>query len=303
MSTSWVAEIVFESSKYKLIKYYYSENEGAFEITDGGITNKKGSFKYENVAPQSGGNISFNDGQNTSSTYTNLFFVIYDGSTEFADNNMKVHECTSDKDNGSYTYDGLKGNSLTSIKFTNMKADRSELNAITSVVAPETKAPTVVQETPQKSVEAPETKQQAQAPAAAAPETIPDEVKNFNGVTLRNNKGTIQVYIPNGYSISKYDIFFNKPISAATYHEDRRGSPLDAGYFDLSINKNNKKHVFIDLGRNTTYEHKPIFQDMFHIKDNNNSLLINAKIMDNSDTKFARIVYGGIEVPSQTITL
>ena len=302
MSTSWVAEIVFESSKYKLIKYYYSENEGAFEITDGGITNTNGSFKYENVAPQSGGNISFNDGQNTSSTYTNLFFVIYDGSTEFADNNMKVHECTSDKDNGSYTYDGLKGNSLKSIKFTNMTVNTSGLNAITSVVAPSEPAQEAQTQT-QRVDELNKTKQETAVVAQKTPETIPNEVKNFKGVTLRNNKGTIQVYIPNGYSISKYDIFFNKPISAATYHEDRGGSPLDAGYFDLSINKNNKKHVFIDLRRNTTYEHEPTFQDMFHIKGSDNSLLINAKIMDNSDEKFKRIVYGGIEVPSQTITL
>lgn len=138
---SWVAEIVFASSTYKLIKYYYSENEGAFEITHDGITNKNGSFKYEIVDTQSGGGISFKDGENTTSTYTKLFFVIYNGTAKFAANNMKVRECTSATNNGSYTYDGLNGNSLTSIKFTNMKADRSKLNAITSVVVPETKAP------------------------------------------------------------------------------------------------------------------------------------------------------------------
>jgi len=136
MSTSWVAEIVFKSSTYKLIKYYYSENEGAFEINKDGITNKNGSFKYEIVDTQSGGEISFKEGENTTSTYTKLFFVIYDGSTEFAKDNIIVRECTSATNNGSYTYDGLKGNSLTSIKFTNMKADRSKLNAITSVVVP-----------------------------------------------------------------------------------------------------------------------------------------------------------------------
>ena len=145
---SWVAEIVFASSTYKLIKYYYSENEGAFEITHDGITNKNGSFKYEIVDTQSGGGISFKDGENTTSTYTKLFFVIYNGTAKFAANNMKVRECTSATNNGSYTYDGLNGNSLTSIKFTNMKADRSKLNAITSVEEALVVAPAVAPAAP-----------------------------------------------------------------------------------------------------------------------------------------------------------
>ena len=310
MSTSWVAEIVFASSTYKLIKYYYSENEGAFEINKDGITNTKGSFKYENVAQQSGGKISFNDGQNTSSTYDKLFFVIYDGSTEFAKDNIIVHECTS-ANNGSYTYDGLNGNSLKSITFTGIAVKDSNLNAITSVVAPAVAPATqVVPEAPAAPtsvVASPAAKPAAPAakPAAVVPkvEEIPDTVTNFKGVTLRNNKGTIQVYIPAGYWIGKYDIFFDTPISAATYNDDRGGSPLDAVYFDLSINKNNKKHVFIDLRRSTKYKHEPIFQDMFRIKDNNNSLLTDAKIIDNTDKRYPRIVYDGFEVPSQTIPL
>jgi len=310
MSTSWVAEIVFKSSTYKLIKYYYSENEGAFEINKDGITNKNGSFKYEIVDTQSGGKISFKKGDNTSSTYTKLFFVIYDGSTEFADNNMKVHECTSATDNGSYTYEGLNGNSLTSITFTNMKVEDSKLNAITGVVVPAAPAQTnqqakssapETQVVPESLAAPAQTNQQAKSSAPVV-EKIHEAVKTFKGVTLRNNKGTIQVYIPSGYNIGKYDIFFDTPISAATYRCIEK-SPYDAADFDLFIDEKNKTHVYIEPTRKKKYEHKPKFQDMFHIKDNNNSLLTKAKIIDNTDKRYPRIVYGGFEVPSQTIPL
>ena len=282
---SWVAEIVFKSSTYKLIKYYYSENEGAFEITHDGITNKNGSFKYEIVDTQSGGGISFKDGENTTSTYTKLFFVIYNGTAKFAANNMKVRECTSATNNGSYTYDGLNGNSLTSIKFTNMKADRSDLNAITGVEEAPAEAP----------AEAPQADSSVVAPAPAAPtpaaptpvvEEIPNEVKNFNGVTLRNNKGTIQVYIPDGYSIEAYDIKFNKEISNAYYSVDSKGRKYDA--IDISVGTSEKPEKLQNVyasgdiieGKPVKYEQSDRYQDMFKIFNKSGLILSDAEITD-----------------------
>ena len=290
---SWVAEIVFASSTYKLIKYYYSENEGAFEITHDGITNKNGSFKYEIVDTQSGGGISFKDGENTTSTYTKLFFVIYNGTAKFAANNMKVRECTSATNNGSYTYDGLNGNSLTSIKFTNMKADRSKLNAITSVVVPETKAPAAAaaQTTPAAPASVVvQTNQQAKAtsqPVVAqktSVEEIPNEVKTFKGVTLRNNKGTIQVYIPDGYSIAAYDIKFNKEIANAYYRVDNRGRKYDA--IDISVGTSKKSDKlqnvyaageFVD-SEPVKYEPSDRYQDMFKIFNESGLIISDAEI-------------------------
>jgi len=295
---SWVAEIVFESSKYKLIKYYYSENEGAFEITDDGITNKSGSFKYEIVDTQSGGGISFKDGENTTSTYTKLFFVIYNGTAKFADNNMKVRECTS-TNNGSYTYEGVNGNSLTSIKFTNMKVNRSGLNAITGVEeappaeAPATKAAQVVPES-----SAAQTNQQAKAtsqtvvaptPVVLKVEQIPDAVKKFNGVTLRNNKGTIQVYIPDGYSIAAYDIIFNKDIEEISSDSKQLQTTIVYGQ-----NTSNKILAISRRGKNGMIEYTSslTFQDMIIIHDDKGPL-VDAEITE------VKLSYGGREVSNQ----
>ena len=281
MSTSWVAEIVFASSKYKLIKYYYSENEGAFKINKDGITNKNGSFKYEIVDPQSGGKISFKDGENTTSTYDKLFFVIYDGTAEFADNNMKVHECTS-TNNGSYTYDGLNGNSLTSITFTGITVNKSGLNAITSVeeareAAPATPAAQVVPESlaapaqktpPASSQVVPESKSvEKKAPVV---EEIPDAVKNFKGVTLRNNKGTIQVYIPHGYSIAGYKIIFDKDIEEISI--DSKELRTEINYGD---DTSNEIYAISRRDKNGMIEYtsRLTFQDMITISDDKGPLV------------------------------
>ena len=280
MSTSWVAEIVFASSTYKLIKYYYSENEGAFEINKDGITNTKGSFKYENVAQQSGGKISFNDGQNTSSTYDKLFFVIYDGSTEFAKDNIIVHECTS-ANNGSYTYDGLNGNSLKSITFTGIAVKDSNLNAITSVVAPavapatpETQAAPETQVVPE-SLAAPASSQvvpESKSVEKKAPvvEEIPNAVKNFNGVTLRNNKGTIQVYIPHGYSIAGYKIIFDKDIEEISI--DSKELRTEINYGD---DTSNEIYAISRRVKNRMIEYtsRLTFQDMITISDDKGPLV------------------------------
>jgi len=296
MSTSWVAEIVFKSSTYKLIKYYYSENEGAFKINKDGITNNNGTFKYEIVDTQSGGKISFKKGDNTSSTYTKLFFVIYDGSTEFADNNMKVHECTSATDNGSYTYEGLNGNSLTSITFTNMKVDRSDLNAITGVEEAPAAETQVVPESPETKAPAAKPVVAAVAPVVAqdkpvVEETHEEEAKikeanEQNKILLRNKMGQIQIYIPYtmfGDDISdseidiNYDITFNTEISKACQKcqkklgRDGYGSVMRIGKGDDG--KNNHVHAPVSsVGFNAG------FTDLFTIYNKDNSIITDAII-------------------------